>query len=216
MNKRIITIVVSLLVLAMSVTLLLVFMLGKNKNDDSEYYKPLNCIVRDLKISVGQRVDDFYQINDKTAKVSIKVDNKDVIEINESYLEGKKSGRVNVTLEIENTKEKLTKTFVVEVFEIGHKFKINTIEFCDFDYNSSSLTIFDNSALFEIEIFDLMNNKIENLNLSYDYDKNSFNVLYEFGQFHVFDIKNADNITFNCPTINYSFSINIIFKPNFD
>lgn len=214
MNKRIVSILVSLVVLAISVTLLLVFMLGKNNNNDAESdnHLPLNCLVYDLNISVGEKVYDYYEVNDKTAIISFSVDNNDIIDINKDYIEGKKVGKVTVTINLSNNKEQISKSFIVEVFQEGYKFKIYTYDNCEFIEKDGNLIVYNDIASFGIEIYDLMDNKIENSIKEFYYDKNKISIINEFGTFQIFDIKENCKIDFECLNIDFKFSINIIIS----
>ena len=72
MNKKVITIISSLIILAISVTLLLIIVLGMDKknDDDISHNDELSCSVDDLNISVGDKIFDFYSFNKLNVEVS--------------------------------------------------------------------------------------------------------------------------------------------------
>ncbi len=209
MNKRIISILVSLVILAISVTLLLVFMLGK-KNDAPDYQPSLSCIVKDLKISVGERLTNFYQTNDKNAQVYFEYDKTDIIDINENEIIGKKAGKVSITIKIANSKEEISKNFIVEVYAEGYKFKIDTLEYCDFDENSNTLIVYEENALFEIKVFDLKGNKVETLKPVCRFDNNLINISFNYGNYCIYNITGDCKVDFIFSDLDFAISLNFV------
>ncbi len=212
MSKRVISILVSLLVLAISVTLLLVFMLGSNKKDNSDFKVPLNCIVRDLSLTVGEKISSFYQTNDETAEIYFEVDKTDIIDINKDSIKGLKAGKVNVTIKIVASKEEISKSFVVEVYEEGYLFEIIPLQYCNYVEQSKTLNVLNNIAIFEIKIYGLSGKKIEIDERNYIFDENKLKINYEFGNYIINQISQDSEITINFPKINFNIKLKIVCK----
>ncbi len=164
MNKRIIAIISSLFIFALTIILILAILLGIPSNKKTFSSSELTCSVYDKAIGVGERIYNFYDINDKDANVYFEVSKPGIIFINEEMIEGLSVGEVNVTLFAFNDKNSIKNEFTVKVFEKNYYFDVTTIENCEFDKSSSTFIAKDSYFQFMIEFYDLSNKVMENTN----------------------------------------------------
>lgn len=158
MNKRLMIIVSCCSLIAVSVVLLLVFLLMNNNNKD----KPLYCSAKDINISVGKVVYDYYDISNKNASISITVSRSDVIDINKEMIRGKTAGQVTVTLTATLGKEKSSTSFYVKVYDNSYRVEITSVENCNIEGNT--IYVQSNPCQFKVDLYDVLNEKISNIN----------------------------------------------------
>ncbi len=175
MNKKVITIISSLIILAISVTLLLIIVLGMDKknDDDISHNDELSCSVDDLNISVGDKIFDFYSFNKLNVEVSFSLDKLGIININENYIESIKVGEVTVTISGVKGNEVCSKQFVVTVKDNEYNIKIVPVLNCRYDDIGKIIYMEANSCHFYVEVYNNIGNKIENVN---------YDIVYEEGE----------------------------------
>lgn len=141
--------------LAISVVLLIVFVVNKNTNSQ------LYCSASDIEICKGETIYDFYEVTNENAEISFTVDCENIIEINDLYIRGLKAGEVNVTIKAQYKGEISIDEFCVKVYD--ESYRVEFVSILDCVIGGNTITALSNSFQFKVEIFDALNRKIENV-----------------------------------------------------
>lgn len=154
--------------------MVLVFVLGSNnKNSNSVNKHILSCIVNNINLNVGDRITDFYKVSDKEANIEFDFSREDIVSIDENGLVGLKAGEVIVTLNVSNKNQSISESFIVKVYQKGYIVNLINVENCQLNKNLNTLYMFDTTCIFRVELYDALNNKMENLKFNTSVD--SFN-----------------------------------------
>ncbi len=161
MNKRWLTIISCLSILGITVVLLLVFLLCSPSSPAVIPEYSLSASVKNLNISVGDKIYDFYEINDKNAVITFEVNKEGIIEINKDYILGVNEGEVSVILHAKTSSQSTSYEFIVVVHEKNYTVKIDGIENCSFDDKTNTLFAYDNVCQILFNFYDLKGNVIK-------------------------------------------------------
>lgn len=185
MNKKVLTIVSCLLILAISATLLLIILLVVDKNNDENElpYSELTCNVNDIYIKTGDKLYDFYSFNQVDVDVSFKIDKEGVINIDKNCIDALSTGKVTVEITGRKGDKICQKQFFVTVIDEGYQIKIIPVINCRVNDNTDTIYMESNSCQFYIEIYNEENIKLDNIN----YELNCEN----------------QNVVLDCEFINY-------------
>lgn len=164
MNKRLKTTILCLIVVGISISLLLIYLfVPSRKNIDLSLKTPLSSSATDISLSVGNKIYDYYEISDKSAMISFEVSQKNIINIDENMIEGLKEGSVNVVMTAQKENEISKTSFNVVVYQ--KSCLINILPISDCDFNDETLIVSSNVCQFQLEVYDLQNNKLENVQM---------------------------------------------------
>lgn len=210
MNKKNVTIsLICLFLLAISLTIILVFFVFKDRKDLSLKTKDvLTIYVDDISLSIGKKIYDYYEISDKSAEITFDVDKQGIIEIDETMIEGVSAGTVNVIMTAKTQKETTKVDFVVKVYENDYTFNFLALSNCSFE--NDNILITSSVFQFNIEIKDKLNNKLENVVCEILSNKTS--TIIDRGFSAVLVVANEECIlTFTFPELSTSFSKKVVF-----
>lgn len=202
MTKKTATIILSLVLLAISTSLLLLFFIFSNQNSKNE--KPLTIFAKDLEISIGNKICNYFSISEENVDVQFFLDKPNIIEINENYIKGLELGSVKVTIKAFNEEQQSQTTFQVTVVNDGFSYEIVPISNCKVE-NQNNLLINQNNCQFSLNILDQYGNNLENLKYQYTISNNA-ELYYEFNHFILITSSNCV-ITLNYYEINFSIKI---------
>ncbi len=202
MNKRVSSLLISLLFLALSTILLLVYFIFNNDSENS----PLSLYGNDISLQVGESVYNYYQVSNKDAEISFYIDKEGIISIDKNKITGVNAGEVcvNLTAKYQN---QISKTQInVKVYNDNYTIQLNTIENCYFE--DSTLFMTSNVCAFQLEVFDKLNNKIDNLKFRI----NTTNSAQIIQNLFVFQLKSEKNctISISLEEIDFNIVINVI------
>lgn len=201
MTKRMATILISLIMLAISFTLLLVFF-SFNQNYNNSLQK-LYISANNLSLNVGDTVENFYEINNKQADVNFEIDNEKIILINDDTITAIKVGKVNLTI-IATYKENIVqKTILVDVKSKNINLKITPVLNCFIMNNNLYQT--DKICQFGLEII----NTDGSLICEYEYSVENAILIKEFTYFQLENETNC-TITFYLPQYKQILYLNVI------
>ena len=201
MTKRMATILISLIMLAISFTLLLVFF-SFNQNYNNSLQK-LYISANNLSLNVGDTVENFYEINNKQADVNFEIDNEKIIIINDDTITAIKVGKVNLTI-IATYKENIVqKTILVDVKSKNINLKITPVLNCFIMNNNLYQT--DKICQFGLEII----NTDGSLICEYVYSIENAILIKEFTYFQLETETNC-TITFYLPQYKQILCLNVI------
>ena len=147
--------------LAVSVVLLLVFLLSTGDNKERSLY----CSVADVEMNVDDKVYNFYEVSNSEAEISFAVSEQNIIEINKDFIYGKSAGEVTVTMTAVYKDQKSETSFVVKVFAHNdYRVEITSVDNCYLEGN----TIYAQSDTIQIkvDVYDSLNNLV--LDFKYD------------------------------------------------
>ena len=202
MNKKMCTILFSSVFLIIAVVLLLVFLLPKK---DDKLILTTNQTVtnsaNDIILSVGNKLYNYYELSDKSAKLTFELDKQGIININEEMIEGLKVGEVNVVMTATNKTSTTKKQFKVTVCENEHTIMFESVNNCIISEN----TIFATANVFQFNV------KVKNIeNITYDIISNKESTIIDKGFSSVMVITNEDCIlTFMFNELNIKISLNV-------
>lgn len=195
-----------------SVVLLLVFLLPKK---DDKLILTTNQTVtnsaNDITLSVGNKLYNYYELSDKSAKLTFELDKQGIININEEMIEGLKVGEVNVVMTA-TTKTSATKNqFKVTVFENEYKIMFESVNNCIISENTILTTA--NVFQFNVKVKNIENTELENI--TYSIISNKENTIIDKSFSSVMIITNEDCIlTFMFNELNIKISVNVKLQVN--
>lgn len=182
MNKRLITIVSCLIILAASVVLLLVFLVVNPSNKDAlEGANEIKISVNDVSLSVGEEVKNFYYINDLSAEITFEVEKPEIASVTKYSISGLKVGETIVKITAKNSKFEESKSFKIKVSEKSLRLEIAAVKNCKI-VDTNILQCLSNSVQFTIYLYDDNDNLLDDFQFSVSSDepvivrKNLFNV----------------------------------------
>lgn len=166
MNKKVLTIVSCLLILAISATLLLIILLvvDKNNNENELPYSELTCNVNDINMKIGDKLYDFYSFNQVDVDVSFEIDKEGIINIDKNCIDALSTGKVTVVITGIKGDKCCQKQFIVTVTDEDYKIKIIPILNCRVNENMNTIYMESNSCQFYLEIYNESNVKLDNIN----------------------------------------------------
>ena len=203
MTKRVVSVLTSLMLLAISIVLLLVYF---SFNTNKDKVSPLSLLGHDLSLFVGECVYNFYQVSNVNADITFSVNKEDIISIDKEKIIGLKAGQVEVTM-IASFENQISKEQIqVTVYNNGYSYDILAMQDCEFQNNT--LFVNGNVCIFELTIYDRLNNKLNDLNYKIETDQDVVinKNLHLFSLYLTHDCK----LKFYYPEIDYSFEINVI------
>lgn len=210
MSKKAYAIISSGFILAITIVLLLVFLLIPNKN---EFYlflnKNLSSNINDISLTVGDKIYDYYEVSDKSAELSFDLDKEGIINIDEFMIEGVKAGEVHVIMTAKTQKQTTQTEFNVKVYNNNYTIKFIAINSCSFD--NENIYIDNSTFQFNIEVYDNLNLTVENVkfniissNKETIIDKNLLSVIVV--------AREQCSLTFIFEDLSICFSKNVIIK----
>jgi len=204
-NFKIFSILFSLGAIAITIVLLLVFLLPKQNSDELVLTpnKTITSSINDISLSVGNKIYDYYEISDKSAEFSFTLDKQGIINIDKEKIEGLKVGEVNVKM-IAKTKTSSTSIkFKVVVCAGEYTFNFQSISSCTFE--NDNINISSNAFQFKIEVLSKTNTKMENI--EFNIVSNKSNTIIDKSFSSIMVVTNEDCIlTFIFPEIDVTFS----------
>ena len=162
MKRKVYTILTCCFIVVISIVLLLVFVIFPNKKD---LKLSLSCKYNNenyLSLSVGDIIEDYYEINDENAEITIEVDKEGIVFINKDKIEGLNAGEVKVIIKAKTSKESIEKSFVVKVFA-KEEYRINFVAIKNCTFEGDNIYITNSVFQFRLEVYDKLNKIIENL-----------------------------------------------------
>ena len=208
MSKKLWTTLFCIGILAITITLLLVFLLNHDDKIKLSLNKDLSSTTNDISVTVGKRVYDFYDVSDKSAELSFDLDKQGIIFITEEYIEGLQVGEVNVVMTAKTSKQTTKNQFKVKVSNNEFTFEFISIQSCTFE--EENIYVSNQSFQFNIEVYDKDNHKMENVD--YNIISNNTQTIIErsFSTILVVAKENC-TLTFIFKDLSVTFSKNIIF-----
>lgn len=203
MTKRGFVIIKSLIILAISVFLLLIFIYFTKKPNTVE--KNINISVKNISLNVGEEKYNFYSINNDKASVSFEVNKEGIIEINHEKIIALNAGEVTVTITANLNNFTTEKSFTVKVYANNYSYSIVPVQGCSVENNN----IFKTQEVCQINIIfkDKLNQDIEVA--AYISPLYSDKIIYEFGQYQIITYEDCE-IKIFYPEINF----NVLLKIN--
>ncbi len=206
-NKRLIAMIFSLFLLAISIILLLVFFLINKDNSIAEN-KVLRLNASDITMYKGDMKYDYYELNNKDAILSFEVDKEGIIDINENRIFAISNGTVNVTITATYNDKIAKDSFVVCILNHNYSYIVKSINNCKF-YNGI-LEITSSISQFSIEVYGIDGNLLEDADISYTTTNNAV-LQKQMGNYILF-AEDSCQMDFYVDDIDYSFSINVILN----
>lgn len=201
MTKRASSLLISLFMLALSIGLLLLYFLFK----DDGVFTPLTMNGSNISLKVGQSVYNYYTISNENAEISFEVSKDNIIEIDEEKITGINAGEVTVTLTA-TLEGQLAKTQIdVAVYNDGYSFILSPVENCDFF--DDTLYVKDNYCTFQIDVYDQINQKIDNL--KYDFSATDNAVLVKNMYLFQLQTRNDCYLIFSFKEIDFDIIIKV-------
>lgn len=202
MTKRVFSILISLLLLSISIGLLITYFVF---NSDKDEFKPLSLLCNNISIFVGDCFYNFYQISHEGASIVFDVSKENIIQVDSEKIVGLNAGQVDVTLTATFENQMAKTKMQVTVLNEDYTFLITPIQNCYYD--DKTLFLNNDICLFQIDIFDQLNNKLENLSCQVTTSNNA--LIYQ--QIYLFQLYSPANstIVFYYEEIDSSIVINV-------
>lgn len=204
MNKRTSSILVSLFLLFISIGLLLVYFVFKDKNNDK--VSPLSLFANDQILYVGEDVYNFYSVSDKNALIEFDVSKQNIISVNKDKISGISAGEVYLTITATLNRE-TTKT-QLKVTVLNHDYTINIMPEMSCYFQNNTLFINADVCQFQLNVFDRLNNKIDNLNYLIQ-TTNDAAIERNFLSFQLYSTQNCQ-VIFIFEDIDFQVTINVV------
>ena len=160
MTKRISKILISLMMVAMGLALLLIFFTFSK--EEKIISKELVLKVNNLSMTVGETVNDFYEISSQKATVSFEIENPTIISIDGRNLSAIQPGKTMVDVLASSDNQYAHASFIVEVSSVSYKIEIKPVLNCYLFENILYQT--ENTCQFSVAIKDYKDNLIQNYN----------------------------------------------------
>lgn len=210
MKNKIWTILFCSVVLAISIVLLIVFFVPRDKNHlELKQNELVTNDIDDITMTVGDKLFDYYKINSDSAEITFKLDKEGIININKSMIEGLKVGEVNVEMTAKD--KNLTSTLKFKVIVCERDFTVNLKAINGCEINNDSILISQNTFQFSIEVLDKSLKKMENV--KYDLFSNLDETIIDksFASIMVVAEKQCV-LTFVFPDLNIKFSRAVVLN----
>ena len=204
MTKKTITILASLMILAISFILLLIFFVFNGHYFKNNTKDKFTLSVDNITLNIGDIVYNYFDVSEDNAQITISTNNNNVIEINKDYIKGLEVGNVTVTIIAEFNGINVKKSFQVTVKTEDYSYNIIPVLNCS--YKDNNIYIFSNICQFRIEILDVYGKLLENI--TYQINSTNDSIFYmELSNFIL--ISNSDcSITIYIPEIERTFIVN--------
>ncbi len=204
-GKRLLALILSLVILAVSIILLLVFFILSKGNSSAEQII-LRINANDAVMFCGETREKYYDVNIDDADVTIDVDYEGIIEINHERIVALRSGSVTVTLTAK-FKESISKdTFVVTVLSQDYSFNILPSANCE--YKNEILYASSTALQFNIELYDLKGDVIQNPDIEYSASNGAI-LQKQIGSFILLS-ENDCILYFNVEDLDFNFEIEVV------
>lgn len=204
-GKRLLALILSLVILAVSIILLLVFFILSKGNSSAEQ-TILRINANDAVMFCGETREKYYDVNIDDADVTIDVDYEGIIEINHERIVALRSGSVTVTLTAK-FKESISKdTFVVTVLSQDYSFNILPSANCE--YKNEILYASSTALQFNIELYDLKGDVIQNPDIEYSASNGAI-LQKQIGSFILLS-ENDCTLYFNVEDLDFNFEIEVV------
>lgn len=204
-HKRIATIITSLIILAISIIMLVVFLV-LIKNNSSAEQTILRIKAEDIVMLIGETREDYYDVNVENAYVNIDIDNEGIIDINNDRIVALKSGQVKVTLTAVTDGSISKDTFTINVMSIDYEYEL--IQTINCQYEDNILYANSNVIQFNIELYDLNGEIIQYPNI--ECSANNGAILDKQMSFYILVLENDCELNFYVSEIDFSFTIDVI------
>lgn len=208
MNKKVVSIIVALSILALSIVLMLVFLLSANKGKDLPIGESLNIEVDDISLGKGESRHDFYKVNNENASVSFELNKDGIILIDKDKIEGLNAGEVVVTIYAEIENQTVSKNFNVKVYDENLHVSIIHIDNCFYIQEDNILIMEKEIAQFRIEVFDNLNQPINDLNYKIICENENVTVEKEIFGILISSVENCQ-LYFVFNDLNFTFLLNV-------
>lgn len=206
MTKRLKTILITFILLAVSISLLLTFFIFNNQ--EKKMPLPFVLNTKNITLQVGQVVEDFYSISDKEAQIEFEVENPGKIKIDKNQIVGLNAGSTKVTIIARNETNQEKSDFTVNVLNKNYVVKLTAIFGCQI--KDDTILVTDKISQFGINLFNLNGEKINNFKSHFIYDKQKILLLAEFGQVQINLFTNT-YLQISFPDYNFIKTFNVIF-----
>ena len=194
---------VSLIVIAIIVLLLFLFA-GKDGSKTTNDILRINA--NNVTLYKGDTLNDYYELSIEDAQISIDVNKNDIIEIDKDKITALTSGEVTVTLIATYNDNSAKDTFTVKVLNCDYSYDVQTIINCS--YQNNTLMVEGDYCQFNIEIYDFSGQPFESTDYKFTVTNNAI-LQKQIGGFILQTTTNCQ-ITFTVPTIDYSFTIEVV------
>lgn len=208
MNKKVVSIIVALSILALSIVLMLVFLLSANKGKDLPIGESLTIEVDDISLGKGESRHDFYKVNNENASVSFELNKDGIILIDKDKIEGLNAGEVVVTIYAEIENQTVSKNFNVKVYDENLHVSIIHIDNCFYIQEDNVLIMEKEIAQFRIEVFDNLNQPINDLNYKIICENENVTVEKEIFGILISSVENCQ-LYFVFNDLNFTFLLNV-------
>ena len=206
MTKRLKTILITFILLAVSISLLLTFFIFNNQ--EKKMPLPFVLNTKNITLQVGQVVEDFYSISDKEAQIEFEVENPGKIKIDKNQIVGLNAGSTKVTIIARNETNQEKSDFTVNVLNKNYVVKLTATFGCQI--KDDTILVTDKISQFGINLFNLNGEKINNFKSHFIYDKQKILLLAEFGQVQINLFTNT-YLQISFPDYNFIKTFNVIF-----
>ena len=204
-GKRLAALISSLVLLAVSIILLIVFFV-LSKDNSSAQQTILRINANDAVMFCGETRENYYDINSDDAVVTIEVDKEGIIDINIDRIIALKSGSVSITLTANFNGYVSKDTFKVTV--ISHDYSFNIIPTASCEYENGVLYTSSNTAQFNIELYDLNGEIIQNPTIECSASDGAI-LQKQFGNYILLS-ENDCELYFNVEELDFSFTIEVV------
>jgi len=177
MSKKLITIISSISLLAISTILLLVFFVfNKSPNENT----PLFITANDITLTKNESKYNFFSVSKQNATIDFEVDKENIIEINENYVKGLKAGVVCLTIKAQLEDEFTQVQISITVCDNGYSYTITPYDGCQ--VNENKLTLEKSPCQFKVSVFDELGQIVSNKNSNYSASNEAL-ITYQFNIF---------------------------------
>ncbi len=202
MTKRILSIITSLALLAISSILLIVYFAFGGDSSTST----LTLSARNITLKVGQSVYNFYQLSDDNATLSFEVSEENIVDINNERIVGLKAGKVTLFITATTSNQMARDSIEIVVVNSSYSYLITPSQNCEFNDNTLYMT--DIFCSFTLEVFDMYGQVV--LEPKYNYSSNEeVEFFREFRYFTLVAEKDC-MVTLDFYEINFEFSFSVI------
>ncbi len=202
MTKRILSIITSLALLAISSILLIVYFAFGGDSSTST----LTLSARNITLKVGQSVYNFYQLSDDNATLSFEVSEENIVDINNERIVGLKAGKLTLFITATTSNQMARDSIEIVVLNSSYSYLITPSQNCEFNDNTLYMT--DIFCSFTLEIFDIYGQIV--LEPKYNYSSNEeVEFFREFRYFTLVAEKDC-MVTLDFYEINFEFSFSVI------
>ena len=204
MNRKITTILISFLLLLISVILLIAFLIIPSNLSNA--VKPLSISSQDYNLTIGERVEKFYQVSKVDSIVSFEIEDENIVKIDGEDLVAQQAGYTSITIKAEYENEKTQMTIAINVYMPNYSLNIKPVNNCSFIDNN--LYYLEEPCQFQIEIIDKNNSVLTNTNIQIMCD-DDVEIYQEFLNWTLIT-KRSCKLIIKEENINCQFTLNVI------